>query len=171
MSWVARLKYEFLLWGAHALKLIPGRTGCAIRNFALPYRCGANVTVWEFVHIDKPSQLDIGDRVSINRNTVINAAGGVRIGSDVLIGPNVTIYSQSHRFSELEKLIGEQGYDQLPVVIESNVWIAAGVIVLPGVTVGAGSVVAAGAVVTKNVEPGVLVGGNPARLIRKLSGR
>ena len=55
-----------------------------------------------------------------------------------------------------------------PVVIEDDVWIAAGAIVLPGIKIGAGSVVAAGAVVTHNVEPNTLVAGVPAKLIRNL---
>jgi acetyltransferase-like isoleucine patch superfamily enzyme len=55
-----------------------------------------------------------------------------------------------------------------PIVIERNVWIAAGATIIGGVTVGENSVVAAGSVVTKNVPPNTLVGGNPARVIRSI---
>ncbi|MEZ5288405.1 MAG: DapH/DapD/GlmU-related protein [Vicinamibacterales bacterium] len=55
-----------------------------------------------------------------------------------------------------------------PIVLERNVWIGAGAIVIGGVTVGENAVIAAGAVVTRDVPPNVLVGGNPARVIRAL---
>jgi acetyltransferase-like isoleucine patch superfamily enzyme len=54
-----------------------------------------------------------------------------------------------------------------PITVEDNVWIATGAMILPGVTIGEGAVVAAGAVVTKDVEPWTVVGGNPARFIKK----
>jgi acetyltransferase-like isoleucine patch superfamily enzyme len=58
-----------------------------------------------------------------------------------------------------------------PIVIERNVWIAAGATIIGGVTVGENSVVAAGSVATKNVPPNTLVGGNPARVIRSIGDR
>ena len=54
-----------------------------------------------------------------------------------------------------------------PITIKDNVWVATGAIVLPGVTIGAGAVVAAGSVVVKDVEPWTVVGGNPAKFIKK----
>ena len=153
------------MWAQWAVKRVPGRTGCALRNWLLPYRAGRGVTVWDNVHIDKPSRLVIGDNVSINRGCILNAEGGITIEDDVLIGPNVIIYTQSHRFStgELTRL---SGYVREPVVIERNVWLAAGVIILPGVTVGRDSVVGAGSVVTRSIERGTLMVGNPARPVR-----
>jgi acetyltransferase-like isoleucine patch superfamily enzyme len=56
-----------------------------------------------------------------------------------------------------------------PIVIERNVWIAAGATIIGGVTIGENSVVAAGSVVTKDVPPNTLVGGNPARVIRSIA--
>ena len=58
--------------------------------------------------------------------------------------------------------------DVAPVVIEDDVWIASGARVMPGVRIGAGAVVAAGSIVTKDVAPGTLVAGAPARLVRRL---
>jgi acetyltransferase-like isoleucine patch superfamily enzyme len=60
---------------------------------------------------------------------------------------------------------GIRKYDQ--TIVESDVWIGAGVILLPGITIGTGSIVAAGAVVTKSCEPYSVIGGNPAKLIKK----
>ena len=55
-----------------------------------------------------------------------------------------------------------------PITIHNNVWLASNVVVLPGVTIGEGSIVGAGSVVTKDVEPGVIVAGNPARFIKNV---
>ena len=95
-----RVRYEIIMWAQHLLKLIPGRIGCILRNFLLPYKNGKNVTIWDGTHIDSPSKLEIGDNVSINRRSVIHAGGGVKIANNVLVGPGVVIYSQNHNFHQ-----------------------------------------------------------------------
>jgi maltose O-acetyltransferase len=159
---------EAKLWKMGLVKHVPGFVGCALRNLVLPYERGKRVRIWENVQIDGPEGLRMGDDVAINRNTTISAHGGVTIGDHVIVGPGVTLYAQNHRFDDPAKPIMEQGYVYSPVRIGNNVWIAANVTVLPGVSVGDDVVVAAGAVVTKDVEPGVVVAGNPARVIRRL---
>jgi maltose O-acetyltransferase len=156
------------MWTMGCAEAIPGRIGCALRNALIPYRHGRGVTVWNGVHIDCPSRLRLGNDVSINRGTIIHAGGGVTIGDHVLIGPQVIIYSQNHRFADTQIPFDEQGYVRTPVSIGSNVWIAAGVKILPGVTIGSNTVVGAGAVVSRDVESGVLVAGNPAQVVRRI---
>jgi acetyltransferase-like isoleucine patch superfamily enzyme len=163
-----RARFEARLWLRAFLRQLPGFIGCAVRNLLIPYENGVHVTVWEHVQIDCPERLRMGDFVSINRYSIINAAGGITIGDHVMTGPRVTLYSQNHRFSDQAKLISEQGYALLPVRIGNNVWLAANVIVLPGVTIGDDVVAAAGAVITKDVESGSLVAGNPAKVIRRI---
>lgn len=160
------LRYELQLWVIHFLKLIPGAIGCRLRSMFIPYRIGKNSKIWEFFHVDSPSKLIVGDNVSINRGATINAAGGVVIGNDVLIGPSVTIYSQNHEFSDKGKLYREQGYSLDKVSIGNNVWLAANVTVLPGVSIVDNVVVAAGSVVNKSLLVAGLYGGIPAKLIR-----
>ena len=90
----------------------------------------------------------------------------VALGNHVQIGPNVSFETVSHG---LVHVPGQgRGDIHKPIVVEDEVWIGAGAIITGGVTVGRGAVVAAGAVVTKNVEPMTLVGGVPARLIRRI---
>lgn len=146
-----RVKYEIILWINGFLKRIPGNIGCSIRKFILPFKAGKKVKVWDYVQIDSPSKLEIGNNVSINRGCIINAGGGVKIGNDVLIGPNVIIYSQNHRFSDKTSKIVDQGYDLKAVSIGNNVWIAANVIILPGVSIGDNCVIAAGTIITKSI--------------------
>jgi acetyltransferase-like isoleucine patch superfamily enzyme len=109
-------------------------------------------------------EIRVGRNVFVNQNCTFYDLGGLDIGDDVLIGPNVSLITAGHALepSQRRVTIGK------PIVIERNVWIAAGAIVIGGVTVGENSVVAAGAVVTKNVPANTLVGGNPARVIREI---
>ncbi|MFW5841411.1 MAG: DapH/DapD/GlmU-related protein, partial [Planctomycetota bacterium] len=93
--------------------------------------------------------------------------GQLTIGSRVLFGPAVQIYAATHPIDAATRATGlENGKD---VSIGSDVWVGGGAIICPGVTIGDRSVVAAGAVVVKDVPPDVVVGGNPARLIKQLA--
>ncbi|WP_050469442.1 sugar O-acetyltransferase [Herbaspirillum chlorophenolicum] len=109
------------------------------------------------------SDLAIGRNVFINQNCTIYDLGGVDIGDDVLIGPNVSIITSGH---PLEPSQRHAAVVAKPVRIERNVWIGAGATIIGGVTVGENSVIGAAAVVTRDVPPNTLVGGNPARVIR-----
>ena len=84
----------------------------------------------------------------------------------MLIGPNVGIYTVNHALLPDQRAKGIMR--SLPVTIGNDVWIGAGAIVLPGVTIGDGAIIAAGAVVTKNVEAGTIVGGVPAKFLRRV---
>ena len=162
-----RIRYEFIMWYQQLIKFIPGKLGCFLRNFLLPYQNSDNVLIWDGVHIDSPSKLIIGNNVSINRGCVINAAGKITIASNVLIGPGVVIYSQNHIYYERDVNINKQGYITASVIINQNVWIGSRAIILPGVTIGANSIIGAGSVITQNVPDNSIYAGNPAKLIRK----
>jgi acetyltransferase-like isoleucine patch superfamily enzyme len=111
------------------------------------------------------SEIRIGQNVFINQNCTFYDLGGLDIGDDVMIGPNVSMITTGHPLDPSQRRSVTIGK---PIVIERNVWIAAGAIIIGGVTVGENSVVAAGSVVTKNVPPNTLVAGNPARVIRSI---
>ena len=98
----------------------------------------------------------------------IQVRGSVIIGNDVIIGPNTSIFSENHNFKNKSILIRKQGVTRKGVTIEDNVWVGAGVVILDGVKIGKGSVISAGSVVNKNVDNYTVVGGIPARLIKKL---
>lgn len=107
----------------------------------------------------------IGRNVFVNQNCTMYDLGGIVIGDDVMIGPNVNIITSGHPVEPSQR---RAAVIAKPISIGRNVWIAAGVTIIGGVSVGENSVVAAGAVVTKDVPPNSMVGGNPARLIRSL---
>jgi len=105
----------------------------------------------------------LGRNVFINQNCTMYDLGGIDIGDDVMIGPNVSIITSSH---PLEPSQRRDFVIAKPIVIERNVWVAAGATIIGGVTIGENSVVAAGSVVTHDVPRNSLAGGNPARVIR-----
>ncbi|WP_434926543.1 acyltransferase [Shewanella sp. HL-SH2] len=165
----SKLKYYILLeldmWFLHFLKCIPGFTGCFLRRFFFKLSGPQNFMIWDGVTIEYRGNLRLGNNVSINRGSVLNCAGGIDIGDNVLIGPRALIYSQNHNFISRSLLISEQGYSRSKVVIESDVWIAADVKIMPGVTIQKGSVIAAGSVVTKSTDEYGIYAGVPAKKI------
>lgn len=114
------------------------------------------------------AEIRVGRNVFINQNCTFYDLGGLDIADDVMIGPNVSIITTSHPLDPSQRRAVTIGK---PIVIERNVWIAAGATIIGGVTIGENAVVAAGAVVTKNVPPNTLVAGNPARVIRSIGDR
>jgi acetyltransferase-like isoleucine patch superfamily enzyme len=111
------------------------------------------------------TNLRIGRNVFINQNCTLYDLGGVDIADDVMIGPNVSLITSSHPLDPAQRRSVTIGK---PIVIERNVWIAAGATIIGGVTIGENAVVAAGSVVTKDVLANTLVGGNPAKVIRTI---
>ncbi len=116
--------------------------------------------------------ISIGNDVFIGSGAKFAASESyILIGSKVMFGPNVTIMGGDHNTN----VIGSYMYNvkeklpenDLPVIIEDDVWIGTGAIILKGVTIGKGSIVAAGSVVTKSCESYSIIGGIPAKLIRK----
>jgi len=148
---------------------IPGKTGEIVRRYWLrgKFRRAGHFYLLPDVHIECAENFSIGDRSSINRGAWINAVGGIEIGNDVIIGPNVIITSANHRSNRTDITIREQGLMKKSVRIEDNVWIAANVTILPSVVVGTGSVIGAGAVVTKDIPPHSVAAGVPAKVVGK----
>jgi acetyltransferase-like isoleucine patch superfamily enzyme len=108
---------------------------------------------------------EIGEHSYIGCNAVMGAGGGIRIGSHVLIGQAVNMHSESHQFSDSERLIREQGVSYQGIKVEDDVWIGSKATILDGTTIGRGAVIGAGAVVTRSVLPYTIVAGVPARVI------
>jgi acetyltransferase-like isoleucine patch superfamily enzyme len=117
------------------------------------------------VHCDHGLKLRVGANVFVNHGCTLNDMGGIEIGDDTMIGPNVSLLTSGHPTAVADR---RAGITIAPIQIGADVWIAAGATVLGGVTVGDGAVVAAGAVVTRVVPPATLVAGVPARAIRTL---
>lgn len=109
----------------------------------------------------------IARRVWLGPYVVIYGHGGVEIGEQTLISMHCTILSSNHSIPAMGTLIRDMPDELLPTKIGRDVWIGANAVILGGVTIGDGAVVAAGAVVNRDVEAGAVVGGVPARLVRR----
>lgn len=131
-------------------------------------KCGKN-TIFHLGTVIRAfsGQITIGENCSFNPYCVLYGDGGITIGNDVRIATHVVFSAQNHVFSNKHIEIYRQGINALGIVVEDDVWIGANSTILDGVIIGKGSVVAAGSVVTKNVEPYSVVGGVPAKLIKK----
>ncbi len=117
-------------------------------------------------YCDYGKNIELGDQVYFNFNCVILDVARVTIGSSVMFGPNVQIYTAAHPIDWRKRDEGQE-YGR-PITIGDHVWIGGGVILCPGVSIGAKSVIGAGSVVTRDVPPSVVTAGNPARVIKKL---
>ena len=116
--------------------------------------------------------LSIGDYSSIPKGSILYCTEApLIIGKKVIFGPRPTIITGDHRIDVIGKYIMDSD-DKLPendmlVRIEDDVWCGANVTILKGVTIGRGSVVAAGAVVTKSCPPYSIIGGVPAKVLKR----
>ncbi|KAJ3029725.1 UNVERIFIED_CONTAM: hypothetical protein HDU68_011338 [Siphonaria sp. JEL0065] len=127
----------------------------------------------EGCHIESPFRCDYGKNITLGRNVYMNFGctildcNKVEIGDNVLIAPNVSIYTAHHPIDP--ELRTEWGPELAsPVKIGNDVWIGGHAIILPGVTIGDGVTIGAGSVVTKDVESRTVVVGNPARVVKRV---
>lgn len=113
------------------------------------------------------NDVEIGKYVQFGKNC--NITCDIKLGNFILIAPNVSFVGKDdHQFHIPQKLIWENPRgDKAKTIVGSDVWIGEGVIVLGGVKIGNGAIVAAGSVVTKDVDDCTIVGGNPAKLLKK----
>ena len=117
-----------------------------------------------------PFYTDCGKNICVGMNVFINSGchfqdqGGIEIGDGVLIGHNVVLATLNHDIDPRKR----STMYPAPIVIGKNVWIGANATVVPNVTIGDGAVIAAGAVVTKDVPANVIVGGVPAKIMKKI---
>lgn len=154
------------------VRYLPGILGYLIRYAAykplfrrldsLPY-ISTNV---KFSHMNR---ISLGKRVLINSNCYLYGKGGIDIGDDVLISPNCVIVAGNHSMDISAPILDQPSVAE-PIVIESDCWIGANVVIAPGVRIAKGSVIGGGAVVTRDTKPYSISGGVPARQMRNRHG-
>lgn len=148
-------------------------------NTALPDERGAIAaslrslfsSVGDGAFVEAPFHCAYGFNITLGRNAYLNAgcvildSARVTIGDGAMLGPAVQVYCAQHHLDPVPRSKGIE--IARPVTIGRDVWIGGGAIVLAGVTIGDGAIVGAGSVVTRNVDAGLTVVGNPARPIRR----
>lgn len=127
-------------------------------------------TVDESFRVFPPFYTDFGKNITVGKNVFINACchfqdhGGVSLGDGCQIGHNVVFATLNHGLAPEDR----QTTYPAPITLGKNVWVGSNSTILQGVTIGDNAVIAAGAVVTKDVSENTIVGGVPARIIRKI---
>ncbi|WP_122089441.1 sugar O-acetyltransferase [Halalkalicoccus subterraneus] len=125
-----------------------------------------DATVEPPVHCDYGSNISVGEDFYANFDCVILDVCRVEFGDNCLLGPGIHVYTATHPLAAEGRAAGIESGE--PVTVGDDVWIGGRAVLNPGVTVGEGAVIASGAVVTEDVPAGVVVGGNPARVLREL---
>lgn len=127
-------------------------------------KCGNNVNIEKGAKFTP--EVSIGNNSGIGVNCEL--WGDISIGENVMMGPEVVIYTQNHKKDRTDIPMCEQGHEESKqVVIGNDVWIGRRVMIMPGVHIGNGCVIAAGAVVTNDIEDFYIAGGIPAKEIKK----
>lgn len=117
-----------------------------------------------------PFYTDFGQNIHLGRHVTLNAGvtmqdqGGITVGDGTLIGHHVVLATLNHDLNPADR----GNITPAPITIGKNVWIGSNATILQGVTIGDGAVVAAGAVVSKDVEAKTIVGGVPARVLKRI---
>ena len=118
-------------------------------------------------HCDYGWNIEVGENFFANYNLTILDVGKVTIGKNVMIAPNVSIYTAGHPVHPDSR---NSGYEYgIPITIGDNVWIGGSVVILPGVTIGNNAVIGAGSVVTKDIPDNAIAAGNPCKVIRTVT--
>lgn len=147
---------------------MPTGLGVWMRAFFMPYflqRLGTDTKLQSGMRVTNPEKISIGSHCNFAQGVFITGGGGVCIGDWVGFGPDVKVWSVTHRFDDAERPWLLQGWEKKAVVIEDDVWLGANAFVMPGVTIGKGAIISAGAIVNKSIPPYALVAGNPGRVI------
>jgi len=175
------------------LSSIPTEIGVRVRRMAyrpLFKNCGKNLNIDSNVTILGFENIELGDNVSFMKNSYVYAHDGgvliignnftmnsnsqlgasfgkIIIGNDCAIAPNCVLRASNHTFDNPDILFREQGHTYGEIIIEDDVWIASNCVITANTKIGKTSVVGAGSVVTKDVEAYSVVGGVPAKIIKK----
>lgn len=163
--------YAFAYYLPSSYSKVGGRMFNKIRIFCVKRifkKCGKISTIDTHAYFGNGFEIEIGDKSGLGAyNHVPNS---IIIGKYVMLGPEVYIIgnSENHEFSRTDIPMCEQGFRHVPrTIIEDDCWIGARVIMTSGRHIAKGTIVATGAVLTKDFEEYSIIGGNPARLIKK----
>jgi len=129
-------------------------------------KIGQTFTIEPNFHCDYGYNIHVGENFYSNFGCILLDVNRITIGDNVLMGPNVQIYTAGHPVDPKLRLSSlEFG---LPITIGNNVWIGGSAIICPGITIGDNVTIGAGSVVTKDIMDNVIAVGNPAKIIKTL---
>lgn len=127
---------------------------------------GKNINIEPDLRCDYGYNIHVGENFYANFDCTFLDVCEIRIGDNCFIAPGVHIYTATHPIDPVARIVGTE-YGK-PVSIGDNVWIGGRAVINPGVKIGSNVVIASGAIVTKDVPKNVVIGGNPARIIKTI---
>ena len=168
--WTLKTKIVYVLYKVFAAWLPLSTHFDVCRVIRCFFAKGIAQSVGKKVNIEKHAHftpgLKIGDYSDVGVKCEVN--GPVTIGNYVMMGPEVVIYTSTHAHSRTDITMIEQGFEEVrPVTIGNDVWIGRRAMIMPGVNIGNGCIIGAGAVVTKDVPDYCIVGGVPAKIVKR----
>ncbi len=165
----------------HRKNIFLGKHSTIENNTIIDGYCSGKLIIGDFSKIGAYSEIrctshfskygkgfELGNNSGIGKFAFFGASGGLKIGSDVIIGEYVSFHSENHNFKKKDELIRNQGVTSKGIEIGNNVWVGAKVTFLDGTNIKDGCVVAAGAVVKGDFPPNVVIGGVPAKIIKNI---
>lgn len=130
-------------------------------------RTGENICVLAPIHFDYGTNIEVGENFYANYNLTVLDVAKVTIGDNVMLAPNVAIYTAGHPIHHIPR---NRGYEYgIEISIGDNVWVGGNTVILPGVHIGDNVVIGGGSVVTKDIPDNVIAAGNPCRVIREIT--
>jgi maltose O-acetyltransferase len=129
-------------------------------------KTGEDFTINQPFYCDYGCNIEVGERFFANFNFTVLDEAMVRIGDDVFIGPNVSIYTACHSTDPVKRNSRQEWAE--PVTIGNNCWIGGSVVILPGVTIGDNVTIGAGSVVTKDIPSNTVAVGNPCKVVKHI---
>lgn len=156
----------FYQMGASILRNIGGEIGRTLRRMfyrVAGAKIGRGVKIHENVIIYRPYNLEIGNLTEIGAGVIISSRKKIKIGKNVGIGPQSSIYDNDHK---MPLRSGEEEMIDSPVEIEDGAWIGTRATILRGVKIGKNATIGAGSVVNKSIPDNAVASGNPAKIIK-----
>jgi len=159
------------LFSFHAVKALLNLVGWYVHDHIAPraqMHVSGNPRIHPTASLHWGQNIHLGANSHINQYCCVWASRNSKIvlGDNLLMGPGVKIFSSNHG-SKVGRPMNVQPHVEKDIIIGNDVWIGANSVVVAGVRIGDGAIIAAGSVVTKDVEDHTIVGGAPARVIRK----
>lgn len=164
----ARVQWEFMRRHSYAVWPLYGHVLRAFKEGRLELEENVTLLAGCWLTLPGDARIRIGRGVWVNGNVMLHSYGLIEIGEFTAISRGSLITDATHRRDNLDVAFAKQGMIvKGPTVIGRNVWIGNNVAIMGGVTIGDRAVVGANSVVTRDVEPGAVVGGVPARVIKR----